>query len=97
MTEDIITIGEDGLGRTAQGAIAARFVDSFTTAELIHPTTSIICLRLYDAGADATKAGQTTTRADLLQVRLSPDRARALAALLLQSAEALDGRGAPRQ
>ena len=94
---DTITIGADGLGRDGRGVIPARFVDSFAAAELVHPGASVIALRLYEGGQDAPGAGQRIRRADLVQVRLSPDRARALARLLLDAAEALDGRGAPRQ
>lgn len=97
MTDDTITIGSDGLGRDARGVIPARFVDSFTTAELVHPGASVICLRLYDATTDAPAPGQTMTRAALIQVRMSADRARALAQALIASADALDANRAPER
>ena len=97
MPDDTITIGTDGLGRDARGIIPARFVDSFQLAELVHPGASIICLRLYEAGPKSAAPGATLPRADLIQLRLSPDRARALAMALTDAAETLQGRGARRQ
>ena len=96
MTETI-TIGPDNLGRDARGVIPARFVDRFATAELVHPGASVIALRLYEAGPGSPEPGARIPRADLLQVRMSPGRARALAQLLLQAADDLDGPGMPRQ
>lgn len=91
MTETI-TIGADGLGRDARGVIPARFVDSFTTAELVHPGASVIALRLYEAAPGSPQPGARIPRSDLLQVRMSPDRARALAQLLTEAADRLDAR-----
>jgi hypothetical protein len=85
---------ETGMKNTTKDWAQAQFIDSFSTTELAFPQASVIGLLLFDSTAELGTPGH---RALPFRYRLSSQRARALAAALIASADILDGTGQPRQ
>ncbi|MEP4195923.1 MAG: hypothetical protein ABJL99_09840 [Aliishimia sp.] len=76
------------------GTALTTFVESFVVGELYNVSESVICFRLYDSIEDQS----AEVAADrFYQFRMSPKRARALAEILLEVADELDGVGHTHQ
>ena len=70
------------------------FVDGFTTIQLDFPTATVIGLGLYDSNEETVKSGHKSTP---FRFRMSPTRARKLAAMLIATADDIEGVGHTRQ
>lgn len=96
----MLTVRNDLLLCDENGTPQSAYIDSFTAGEAVHAGTSVILFRLWDSQVHPTKgAGAPTSLIPdqhAHQFRMSSTRARALAQLLLDAADLLDGQSAPR-
>lgn len=95
--DDDTTIGPDGFLHTKGGTVASLYVDGIKTGLLDFRRASVICLRLYEKGGEATAETDATPERPGVQVRMTEQTARALAHHLSEAADELSGVNHPRQ
>jgi hypothetical protein len=92
-----VTVGPDGLLRTAKGGMTSEYVDAVRSGIGELPRASIIYLRLYEQSEGTPGQPDATPETLGVQVRMTAQFAQILAHRLLALSSELRGEGHPRQ
>jgi hypothetical protein len=91
------TIGQDGLLHAPDGRLHGEFVTAIRTGIVEFAQTGVIFARLYEAATTDPATGRSSPETRGVQVCLSPESARVLAARLTAASDELLGLSHPRQ